>query len=171
MAVVPYATRTELEHIWSEFGVDVRLDDDDDGVAQSGLVAAVLEEATVKVNYHLLARYSVATLAASAWVKWAAANIAACLLARRRGNPIPEAMQADCDEYLDALKEIKAGSTDLPADAGLASPEFDSMPSVSNLTVDGRYRRRKVRRVASTSTGSPPVGGPQQFNTRDLWEY
>ena len=156
MSVTPYCTQFELDRIWSEFGVMARTDGNRDGESDAHGVTAVIEEATAKVNSFLLHRYSVATCAASAWVRWATAHIAACILARRFGLPAPEGIVADCDEYLDTLKAIKNGQEQLIADDGLATPLHDSRPAVANFTVDGRFNRSKVRTVRAISSDMEP---------------
>ncbi len=167
MAVTAYCTTTQLTQLWSSFGMTVRLDDNEDGLADSGVADAMIEKATTTVNRYLLQRYTVAVCAASAWVKWATAFIAACDLARRRGNPVPEAMEEECQRYLDALQNILDGKENLITDDGVAPPELDNTPTVSNMTIDGRFRRAKVRRVETTSTGGSQSADRLQSNTND----
>ncbi len=171
MAVTAYCTTTQLTQLWSQFGMNVRLDDNEDGLADSGVADAVIEKSTTTVNRYLLQRYTVAVCAASAWVKWCTAVIAACDLARRRGNPVPEALADEEQRYLEALANILAGKENLVTDDGVAPPALDNTPTVSNMMIDGRYRRAKVRRIPATSTGGTQSGGRLQNNVNDFWPY
>ena len=54
MAITALCSQTDLGYILSTNGVVLRLDDDDDGSADSGIATAVLEEGTVLVYSHLL---------------------------------------------------------------------------------------------------------------------
>lgn len=167
-----YCTAAEIQAVWSAFGVNVRLDDDLDGVADQD-ISAVIEQATSRINGFVLRRYAVDACTQSTWLKWCCATFSAALLARRRGNDIPQSLIDETKDYRDLLDEIKAGSFDLPADDGPAAPLSDESPAISNLTIDGRWTRAKIRRVPTTSTGGPQANnGRIQSNAIDyaLWE-
>lgn len=152
MAVTPYCTVDHLESIWSAFGVAVRVDDGD---AHSSTTYSdnAIAKATADVNAHLLAMYEVATLAASTWVTWCTAVLAAFEISVRRGNAPSQSLAEERQRYLESLKAIAAGNQPLAADDGLAPPRFDNTPGVSNLRVDSRFRAN-IRRVPHTSTES-----------------
>lgn len=175
MALTVYATQTQVEQIWSQYGVTVRIDDNADGdVVDSGETAtmtAFLGKATTDVNIYLLQRYTVAVCAASTWVSWVTAVFAAVELARRRGEPVPPALQAEYERLLALLEKIAAGLMDLVGDEGLVNPQFDVGATVSNLTVDGRHRRAKIRRIPSTSTTAQQDGTRKQHDAHDsiIW--
>jgi phage gp36-like protein len=172
MPVTPYCTQTDVEALLSEDGVDASLDDNQDGQVDADAdpwMSSMIEKATSDVNLYLLQRYTVAALAASAWVKWVTATFAAVGLRKRRGNPAPQSLLDDAERYLENLKAIATGAMALPGDTGLAAPQFDTGPTVSNMTVDRRYRRRKVRVVESTSTGSQPGSGVQRISANDYY--
>jgi hypothetical protein len=82
------------------------------------------------------------------------ATYCAVELARRRGNPVPSQLVEDFNRYKDDLAAIQAGSQELTADSGLATPTFDNLPMVTNLRVDSRYQS-KIRRVYQNSTQAP----------------
>ena len=166
MAVTAYATVSELDRIWSEFGVTVRADHDADGDADDGIIDGVLEEATTEVNAYLLERYTVAVCAASAWVKWATAHIAAELLGESRGNPVPQTIHDRVEKYRAELTLIRDGRRHLKSDTGLATPRNDSRPAVTNFSIDGRYSRAKVRRIPATSTGPEQSGTLERHDER-----
>lgn len=169
---VTYCAQDDIEAVWSIFGVAVRLDDDQDGYPEVN-VQAVIEQATSQMNRFLFRRYSSATIATTTWAKWCCASMAAMLLARRRGNEIPASLEQEVADYREALVAISKGQEDLTADDGPAAPIWDETPAVSNLAIDGRWTRAKVRRVPSTSTGGPQNNnGRIQNNTVDYaqWE-
>jgi hypothetical protein len=167
MAVTPLCTITEIEAKLSQFGLESCLDDDKDGAADPTLADSVIEKASADVGQFLLVRYAPAAIAASAWVKWVTATFAARDASRRRGNPCPESLLEECKDYLEQLKAIRDGLEPLIGDTGPVPPRFNDLPTVSNLIVDGRFRRSKIRRVEATSTGPAPQGGLKQNNTLD----
>jgi hypothetical protein len=78
-----------------------------------------------------------------------------------------KASSKECNDYLEQLKAIRDGVEPLIGDTGPVPPRFSDLPTVSNLIVDGRFRRSKIRRVEATSTGPAPQGGLKQNNTLD----
>lgn len=175
MAVTPYCTDTEVAQIWSRYGVDARVDDNEDedviDTPEVGTEDAMIERATVEINAYLLQRYTVAVCAASGWCKWVAALFACVYLAERRGNTVPTAMQKDFDRYLEMLKAIAAGTMPLIADDGPAAPAFDSTPLVSNLTIDRRMNRSKIRRTNENSTQATPTQPRKQKRAFGYYPY
>lgn len=163
--VSAYCSITEVQNIWSEDGVMRRTDDDPEDVLDSSEVTAVIAQASSRIDMYLGRRYSSSALNGNAWVTWCCAYLSACLLSKRRGNPCPESIGAECQQYVEWLKEIRDGLMDVPDTA----PEHDVLPAVSNLTVDARWRRTKVRRVASTSTRDNPP--PSPVKRYDAWEW
>lgn len=164
---VVYCTIAEIEAIYSIFGVNAQLDDDQDGYGEVN-VGAIIEQASSLMNRYLLKRYSATTIAASTWAKWCCATFGAVLLARRRGNEVPASITADIEDYKATLEAIGKGQEDLIADDGPAAPVWDETPALSNLTVDGRFTRQKIRRISTTSTGGGQVAnGRMQNNAID----
>lgn len=163
-----FCTRADVEFVWSAAGLVARTDDDLNGSADVDLVVWAREAATAKVMRHLGTLYTVAVLQASTWVRWCTAYLAADILGRRAGNPMPNDLQAEVQEYKDALLRIQQGKENLIGDTGPATPRFSVAPTVSNYAVDMRYRRTKVRRVPATSTGSAPGDGIKQNNVQDF---
>lgn len=163
MAVTPYCTSTNVERVYSTFGVTSATDDDFDGDSDDDIVDDLIEKATSDVNRYLFPRgYTVAVCAASTWVKWCTAVLACNDICRHRGNPIPLPLAEEAQRYRDALQAILDGNADLTTDDGMAPPSLDNSPTVSNLTVDGRYPRAKIRRVPSTSTGGHQTAGRKE---------
>lgn len=170
MAITAYADQDDVEFVLGQYGLRVRVSDSGDGAPETGWVANGLEVGAVTINRLLFTRYAMATLQAATWVKWVNAYLAAEVFCRRRGNGVPASLVEVCDEYRIQLKEIKDGAL-LPADTGLAAPVSDHSPAHSNLEIDSRYHRRKVRTVRDTSTGDPPGDGAKRNETLDFPGY
>lgn len=159
-----YCSLSDVQNVLSEDGVMRRTDDDPEDVLDSGEVTAVIQTASSRIDMFLLQRYDTSALNSNDWVKWCCAYLSSCLLSKRRGNPCPESIAAECQQYIDWLKEIRDGVMNLPG----AAPANDVLPSVSSMTVDARFQRQKVRRVPSTSTrGSPP----NPIKQNNAWEW
>lgn len=172
MAVTALCTQANVEAILSQYGVEASLEDNADGMIDAtvdGAASDFLEKASADVCFYLFQRYEIAAITASAWAKWTAAIFCARDMMTRRGNPCPDSLQREYDKREELLKAIALGTFSLPGDTGLANPQFDESPTVSNMTVDGRYHRRKVRRVPTTSTGGVPQGGVQQINANEYY--
>lgn len=174
-SVTVYCEQADVASIWSQYGVDARIDDNEDedviDVPEAGTLLRTIERATVEVNVYLLQRYSVAVCAASTWVKWCTAVFACVYLAERRGNTIPKAMQTDYDRYHKMLEAIAAGTQPLMGDDGPAAPAFDSTPIVSNVTVDRRMHRSKIRRTDANSTQATPTPPRKQKRAFGYYPY
>lgn len=160
MATTTYCTQSDVEAILSSTGVLLRGDDDEDGVIETGIVTNVLERASLWVNQYCRPRgYSVTDLAANDWVKYATAAKAAQLICRRRGNPVPSAIEVEVGELTDWLKNVHAGNAEIP---DLAFSEHSS-PALSNLLISGLFRSSKIRVQRITSTGGDSKATPRFF--------
>ena len=110
-----YATRADVESIFSSQGIDWRLDDNDDattGTTEQGYLTDAIREATDIVNQYALTHYDEAQLSTSRVVTRWTAWIACFLLSRRRGN---EAQFTD--EYLaitEELTRVRSGQQAIP---------------------------------------------------------
>lgn len=156
-----YCTREDIDDIWSDVGVNFRAADgseEPDFLEKDGLIVRIIRQATDRVNYYTLQRYSAAVLAASDFITEATAIIAAYKLGMRRGNPVPQSLYDRYIEVMEELKGIKSGVVQLPGSA----EKFATYPTLSNLRWDGRYRENKIRVRNLSSTGKPPTGGPTQ---------
>lgn len=154
MAVTLLCSQTDVENIWSAFGVSVRADDRDT-VGNAQHIAAMLEKSSADVQAYLLARYDAAVIAASTWCKWAAAIFCCVDMARRRGNAPPGPMFEEYTRYKTDLEAIRDGSLLLTTDTGLAPMSSDLAAVVSNFRVNSRYAQ-PVRRLPISSTESQP---------------
>lgn len=144
-----YCTQAEIERFLSVQGVINMADHDEDGVIESGVVDDAIAEATGEIDLHCRGRYSAAGLATSAIVNNWAVTIAASALCELRGNTVPDSLVRKVTRILEKLlPDVQAGKLNLP---GLAFAN-DSRPAMSNLTVDRRYGRSKVRVTRINST-------------------
>lgn len=171
MALTVYATESDLESILSEFGVEVRADDDQDGDADTGIVDAVLQRGAVRVNKFLLRRYEPAVIAASKEAIWANAYFSAEELCKRRANGVPQPILDEVERITKDLQTIKDGKEHLTTDDGMATPRHDRRPMMSNLAIDGRYGRAKVRRTTTTSTGPNQADGLKRNDEQYPYAY
>jgi hypothetical protein len=149
---MPYSTKTEIEQIISALGVDLTSGDDFTVIAEdTANITAAIEKVDSIIDFNLRKLYSAVSIDASTWVKWCSATLASCQLFRRRGNPCPESLSKECDQYLEDLKAIARAEMTLP-DAAYLGNHF---PTLTNVRIDMRYTNRQIRRVQSTSTGNP----------------
>ena len=149
-----YTSVAEIEDRLSAEGVLLRLDDDRNGSAstpESDRGTYAVNIATARVNMYLSQRYAPADLAAS-WVvhDWATI-IAARWICKRRANPVPESIE---DDYLAAIEEMTAIRERVMALGGVTERQSDQ-PTLSNMTLDNRYRVRQLRRQSPLSTREP----------------
>jgi len=150
-----YTSKSEMSSIWGSLGVTLHADDDDDGVNDSNeeaLIDDVVLDATDEANNFLLHHYTDVVLAASKWVRRRTSWIGCHLLSRRRGNG-----PTFTDEFDRIIDEFTASMEErlwIPR----LTPRDDFSPAMSNLDIDYRYRRRKIRVIRLTSTG-----GTDQF--------
>lgn len=141
-----YTSKAEIESLLSFSGVDVRLDD----LGEADMIQTILEiaeEATDVVNEHCLGRYKSTDMVDSRWVHSAATWIACYLLSQRRGNP---ALFSDrYQQIITRLEDVQRRRKHIPR---LGTRE-DLTPAVSNVRVDDRFIKAKVRVERSISTG------------------
>jgi hypothetical protein len=167
-----FASQVDVEFVWSQFGVNVRLDDNLDGASDAGLMNRALEKASVKINFMLCQIYAVSVVRQTQWAKWCCAYITAVTIARRRGNPVPEDLVLEAQDYIDELTAISQGESYLILDNGtIAPPIHDNSGTVSNLVVDNRYWSARIRRRAVNSTVAQQEGNRKQFDATDPFYY
>ncbi|MGC4002884.1 MAG: hypothetical protein QM811_07020 [Pirellulales bacterium] len=149
-----YSTSNEIQHVISELGEQLTTDDSfstTPAVDPTNTNAAI-EKVDSIIDLNLRRLYSAASLSASKWVKWCSATLACCQLYKRRGNPCPQSLSDECQQYIDDLKAIAKGEMMLPD----ATYQGNHFPTVTNVTVNMRYPWAQIRRVPQTSTGNPP---------------
>ena len=145
-----YTSQTEMESIFGELGVQLRLDDDEDNIfstPETDRINDIITEATDICNQWLEHYYDPTELETSRWVHRRASWIACHLLARRLGNP--DQFSSEHAQAIEDFKMIFKGKHFIPR----LTPYTNFQPSVSNQTVDYRYFRSKLRTDVDTSRG------------------
>lgn len=144
-----FSTKTEIEQLFSQVGVTLRLDDTADADASTDVVAQIIDDATGIMLTYLWDQYEVATLAASAWVRTRATYISAYLLSMRRGNDAQFV-----DRYSRILEELQ-----LIYNRQLKIPMMNvlttTQPTLANYMIDNRSFGPAVR-VTADSVGTYP---------------
>src|SRR5581483_10328272 len=114
-------------------------------------VTNAITRATSDINDYAGQQYSATSMAAhptiNSWCAW----LACYYLSRSRGNPPPEEYAIEKDEIHRKLQLIANQQYKLN-DCALRA---DMRPTMSNLTVDRRFRQTKVRVLKSISTSQP----------------
>lgn len=140
-------------------------DHDANSAADDYVINDALMEATCEIYQCCSGIYSDAGLAASGLTSSSAASLtggiiatwckvlAACNLAERRGNTIPDSWFKEREIIRAKLERIQAGARLLPSIA----MRGDLRPSWSNLEVDRRYPHSTIRRTPSNSSDAPTV--------------
>ncbi len=142
-----YSSQELMERLYSTVAVLLRLDDNDDGTIDTGLLQDVIDTATDKINQYLLPLYEAAAAELNLWVRRRATIIACWYLSQRRGNPAQfQSMYEEVIEELKAVNAMKLFIPRLPLSSNLA-------PGVSNYRVDDRYIVQKTRVQMAISTG------------------
>lgn len=150
-----YCLKADIEALWTAAAVLASVDDDSSGTlsaTEEGYITRAIERAAERMNAYLEERYILSELAANTWCRDANAAIAAYLLSIRRGSSAPAPFQLQYDSLMSDLLEIAAGRLKVPQ----ASESVETIPTVSNFAVDLSGTGDRIRRVAETSTGSPP---------------
>lgn len=142
----------EITDLLSSEGVEVRLDDDDDdfvnGAESARLSTGIINYATSRVNLFLGERYTPADLVTSWQVHDWATIIGAVKLCRRRGNPVPKTLLRDYNAATEEMQMVRDHDLSLSDIGEIES----SQPSMSNMTMDRRYRARPLRKQKALST-------------------
>lgn len=141
-----YCSRTDIDNVLSEKGVDLRADD-----SPPTELGDVLDEAASIIDQKCTQRYTVQSLQDSRiirhWSKW----IAAFLLCKRRNNDASNALGEEYDRVMKELDGIAAGKFTL----GDAVARRPSLPGMSNPRVIMNPWPHVVVEKR-TSTGLPP---------------
>lgn len=158
------SSREEVESIFSIDGIDLRIDDQDDGVTDGTggtnndeeYLKDALIEASDEGYERLLIKYDDDVLAESLWVRRRVSYIACHLLSLRKGNP---------GQYVDMYNRYLA-AFDKVVNGGFIVrlvPRGNFQPTVSNLVVDNWHHTQKLRVTVDNSEG--PRDGKQFEDT------
>lgn len=154
MSQTLYCTPTDLVNRLSVEGVAYRVDD-----LPPQALGDCISEASIDIDAYLLSLYDAAQLAQSTWVKHRCANLAACHLCSRRGNPTPPGIAQKCKDTKKDLEKVAAGKLQVPD----VSPRAADVPVLSSMRAKlSPFPRTVVE--PSRSTGKPE--GYTQFTDR-----
>lgn len=152
-----YTSSEEIVALASQFAVNTRLDDNDDVAVQATelvrLTTNIVNYATSEINLFVGERYTMAALAESWFIHHAATVRGAVFLCQRRFNSVPESLEDEwvrIERLLQRIHDHKLSLADIP--------ELESdQPIMSNVTIDDRYRVRRIRvqRPISDNRQSP----------------
>ena len=126
-------------------------DHDEDGVADTGVLDDCINQATEEIDLYVATRYERSDLADSNLVNRWATLFAAYFLTTRRGNPTPNSWEIEFQRIIELLQDVNDGKKKIPG----IPLRADMRPSMSNLTIDRRYRRSTVRVTPTNSTDAP----------------
>lgn len=161
-----WCTLAEVEDLLSANGVSASTNDNyDNSVADATIVDNAIARGRTILSQYLVQKYDIEVITSSAeWVKWAAATFAAIEIMRRKGGVVPPGLQELYEQYTEFLKNVQSGTFQVPGLYPRSSPGI----SVSNITMDNRYNRAKIRVV---STISWPVGLSKLSQFRDRFDF
>lgn len=146
-----YSSRSEVESLISNVGINLRIDDDDDGVIsipqEEDLLDDCIAEATDTFNLYAMHYYDPEYLAGSRWVRRRVSYMAAHILGRRRGNT--SIYCSEWERIMEELGKVGQGLAFIP----LLPRREDFIPMVSNTVIDRNYTKKKQRVDKSQSVG------------------
>lgn len=161
MTAIAYCSENDIISVLSSVGVTFATDDNRSGSLSGAEVTAIddcISQAQSKINYFLVRWYQLSSIPGNTWIRWCTAIMSACQLMRRRGEVPPDGLKLQEDQYLQWLEEIQNGRGLLPPDGENDAKLIvsGSGMTMSNLTIDQRFRTAKIRYVPRLSTG--PAG-------------
>lgn len=162
-----YSDRASVESVLSEAAVRLRLDFDDDGMAdtaESGTpLANVLQSASDTIDYYCWSMYDPNLLANSSLVwRWATV-LAAYELDRLRNNPPSESLADWAAEVQDKLAEVRDKGRVIP---GVAL-RLSRAPTWANVRVVQAYQFKVIRVEKGRSS---PSQLPQLTDYQELYQ-
>lgn len=155
MALVtnPYTTQERIERLFSSQGVTAFADHDGDGNADASVIDDCINRATAEIRAKLTRFYLDADLASHELIVEWATVLATYFLCQRRGNPSPDTFTDDVvyiRQQINELMTLQWVLSDIPFRGG-------SPCTVSNLTVDRRYRQSRIRVTEQSSSDAPTL--------------
>lgn len=149
----PYTTETRIQRLFSSQGVTAFADHDQSGTSDTGVVDDCINRATAEIRARLVRFYEDTDLAGHELINEWATVLATFFLCQRRGNPSPDCFVEDVAYIRGELKELvslREILSDIPFRGG-------SPCTVSNLTVDRRYRQSQIRVTEQNSSDAPTL--------------
>lgn len=160
----------DVKDVMSDYGVAAYSQDSYPFlVMDSARVTRMIERAQSEILY-FLTKYDGSALVASGtneWLRWCCATFASFALSSRSGQVPSPALAARRDEYLESLREIRAGQGQIPG----VSKTPEDIPAMSNLRIDPRWNVHRQRVEIPISTGkldSSKTRSPDHFAAQEL---
>lgn len=148
LLAITYCTAAEIERRHGTESVLAWSDHDGDGLADSEVLDDAINQATQEIDLYARQRYAPEGLADSPLVNRWAVIIAAYMMSITRSNPPPDSLAIEFERVMARLAEVKEGSLALPG----VPMRSDMRPSMSNLRIDRRYPKAKIRVQKEIST-------------------
>ena len=146
-----YCTEAEIVRRFGTEAVVNWCDHDGDQLADTGVLDDAINQATAEINDYAAKWYDPADLGACRQVNRWCVTLAEYFAALNRGNLPPEILQREFDRIKQKLEDVAAMRLQLEGIAWRS----DLRPSLSNLHVDRRHVRQKVRVDRVDSTDAP----------------
>ena len=148
-------SRSDMVRLFSQHGIVNFADHNCDGQEDAGVVDDCIERASEELLGFLSPFYDIEGEAfqSSNLIRHWTAVMATVYLTERRGNSVPESLYADYNRVVDEggwFDRIRRKTFHLPC----VPRRNTSVPIFSNMTVDRRYFREKVR---TTRRNSSPI--------------
>lgn len=145
-------TVVQLQRFMSTIGMESFSSNNEVGGCDTDVVEDAINWATVEIMMYLHERYDIddltgTSLGAEIVNRWCVVG-SARYLSLVRGNPVPDSWQIKWDLVLEKLEAVRSDNLSLP---GIALRDED-IPTLSNFTIDRRYRRSKKRVTSANST-------------------
>ena len=148
-----------------EAGVTKFSDHEDIDEADDDVIQDCIEQASDELTGFLRKRYDETALSADRQVERWATVLACYYLTERRGNPVPDSLALEYEKLMgqDGLvRQAMNGTYYLPC----SERRNINTPAFSNMTVDRRYAREKVRVIPNNS--SPVVSKLEQDRVSEI---
>lgn len=146
-----FCTKAQMVRYLSQHGVQAWSDHEGAGAEDDDVVADCIEQATDEIKGVLYPLYAVEEAHSNRLVKHWAVVMSCFFLCLRRGNQAPESIQSEFERLTGEkglLSRVKAKTFIIP---GLRQTPVN-VPVFSNLTIDRRYRREKIRVIPANSS-------------------
>lgn len=146
-----FCDKDDMERLLSLRGLIGRSDHDDCGEEDDAVIDDARQRASHEVAGMLYPKYAIDALAESELVREWTTVVACFYLCKKRGNEVPESLYEDYQSIIGDggwLDKSRSGKFTLPC----VRQQDTNIPVFSNMTVDRRFRREKVRVVPTTSS-------------------
>ncbi len=154
---IDYCTKDDLIRFLSLEGVQAFSDVDGDGLEDDDVIQECIERASDEISGVIYPLYDLAKAATSRLVKHWCVVMATAYLCERRGNSVPASIGVEYDRICDQTSGLLARV----ASKKFVLPEIPqrtvNVPAFSNLIVDRRHRRDKVRVIPVISSQLAPT--------------